>query len=86
MTPCVYRKVDAQREDGYPRSNDRASALSSLARSSIETWQPDSRPVTGMPVNHSRLRESFDKVTGTRPEAATPGGSKPRRSINHSWL
>ena len=65
-TPGLAGKGVAQREDGYPRRNDRASALSGSARSLIETCQPDSQPVAGRPVNHRR-RERFDKVTETRP-------------------
>ena len=76
-TPCVYRKVDAQREDGYPRRNDRASALSGSARFLIETCQPDSQPVVGRPVNHSRLRERFDKVTRTCPAGSSFLGNPP---------
>ena len=43
-TPCVYKKVDAQRKDGYPRLNDRASVPSGSAKSLIETCPPDSQP------------------------------------------
>ena len=64
-------KVVAQREDGWVRLNDRASALSGSARSLIETCQPDSQPVGGRPVNHSRMRDRFDKVAGTCPAGSS---------------
>jgi hypothetical protein len=65
--PRLARKVVAQREDGHPRLNDRASAPSRSAKSLIETGQLACQPVVGKPVNHIRLKERFDKVTGTRP-------------------
>ena len=58
-------------EDGYLRLNDRASALSGSAGSLIETSQLDSQPVAGRPVNHSRLKDRIDKVTGTRPAGSS---------------
>lgn len=61
----------ARPEDGCPRRNDRASALSGSSRSLIETCQPDSQPVGRRPVNHSRLKDRFDKVTGTRPAGSS---------------
>ena len=69
--PGLAGNVVARLEGRYPRRNDRASALSGSARSVIETCQPDSQPVTGRRVNHSRLRDRFDKVTGTRPAGSS---------------
>ena len=96
-TPCVYRKVDAQCKDGYPRRNDRASVVSGSAKSLIETCQPDFQPVIGRPVNHSRLRDRFDKVIGTRPAGSSflidlpPGlwevvGAAGFREPERSWI
>ena len=36
-----------------------------------ETGQLASQPVAGRPVNHSRWRDRFDKVTGTRPAGSS---------------
>ena len=60
--PSLAENLVARPEGRYPRRNDRASALSGSARSLIETCQPDSQPVAGRPVNHSRLRDRLDKV------------------------
>ena len=65
--PSLAGNVVARPEDRYPRRNNRASVVSGSARSSIETWQPDSRPIAERLVNNSRLKERFDKVIGTRP-------------------
>ena len=61
----------ARPEDGRPRLNDRASALAGSAGALIETCQPDSQPVAGRPVKHSRLKDRFDKATGTRPSGSS---------------
>ena len=70
-TPGLAGKGVAYREDGHPRRNDRASVSSGSARSLIETGQPYSQPVGRRPVNHSRLKDRFDKVTGTRPAGSS---------------
>ena len=80
-TPGLGGKGVSQREDGYPRRNDRAIALTGSAKSSIETWQPASRPVAGRPMNHGRLRDRFDTVTGTRPA----GSSSPVNPTPGLW-
>ena len=67
--PC--RKRSLRPDDGRPRLNDRASALSGLAGALIETCQLDSQPVAGRPVNHSRLKDRFDKVTRTCPAGSS---------------
>ena len=65
--PGLAGNVVARPEGRYPRRNNRASALSGSARSLIETSQTDSQPVDGRPENHSRLRESIDKVSNRQP-------------------
>lgn len=55
----------------WPEKESRASALSVSARSLIETCQPASQPVGGRPVNHSRIRNLFDEVTGIRPAGSS---------------
>jgi len=69
--PDLDGKGVVRPEGRYPRRSDRASALSGLARSLIETCQLDSQPVVGRPVNHSRMRDRFDKVTGNRPAGSS---------------
>ena len=69
--PGLAGKGVARPEGRYPRRNDRASALSGLAWSLIETCLPGSQPVARRPVNHSRLRDRFDKVTGTHPAGSS---------------
>ena len=83
-TPGLAGKVVTQREDGHPRRNDWASALAGSDGALIETCQPNSQPVAGRPVNHSRVKNRFNKVTGTRPQVHRSWPTR-RRGCGKLW-